>query len=122
MSNHCDCHCDHDHEAQHGHNHINRYEEAFALFDLHLHDENVTAAVRRLIDEKSAQYRTDEATRQLLAAIELTTLRVTDSQESVLAFPERVNRFADAHPDLPHFATLCVYPNFARIVSESLEV
>ena len=53
MSNHCDCHCDHDHEAQHGHNHINRYEEAFALFDLHLHDENVTAAVRRLIDEKS---------------------------------------------------------------------
>ena len=122
MSNHCDCHCDHDHEAQHAHNHINRYEEAFALFDLHLHDENVTAAVRRLIDEKSAQYRTDEVKRQLLAAIELTTLRVTDSQESVLAFTERVNRFADAHPDLPHFATLCVYPNFARIVSESLEV
>lgn len=121
MSNHCDCHCDHDHEAQHGHNHINRYEEAFALFDLHLHDENVTAAVRRLIDEKSAQYRTDEVKRQLLAAIELTTLRVTDSQESVLAFTERVNRFADEHPDLPHLATICVYPNFAKIVSESLE-
>ena len=46
---------------------------------------------------------------------------MTDSQESVLKFTENVNRFAEEHPDLPHLATVCVYPNFAKIVSESLE-
>jgi deoxyribose-phosphate aldolase len=40
----------------------------------------------------------------------------------VLAFTEKVNRFYDEHQDLPPLATLCVYPNFAKIVSESLEV
>ena len=39
----------------------------------------------------------------------------------MLAFTEKVNRFADEHPDLPHLATICVYPNFAKIVSQSLE-
>lgn len=79
------------------------------------------AAVTRLLEQKKAQYDTAEVRRELLSTVELTTLKVTDSQESVLQFTERVNRFADEHPDLPHLATVCVYPNFAKIVSESLE-
>lgn len=59
--------------------------------------------------------------RQLLGTVELTTLKCTDSQESVLRFTENVNRFANEHPDLPSLATICVYPNYAKIVSESLE-
>lgn len=110
------CHCDH-----HGEHAVSPYEQAFAKFDLHLHDEQVSAAVHRLIDENKAKYDTDEVKRQLLGTVELTTLKVTDSQESVLQFTERVNKFADAHPDLPHLATICVYPNFAKIVSETLE-
>lgn len=118
------CHCGHDHEHHHDHETfapLNRYEEAFSQFNLHLHDEEVAAAVARLVEEKKAQYMTDEVKRQLIGTLELTTLKVTDSQESVLALTERVNTFADEHPDLPHLATICVYPNFAKIVSESLE-
>ncbi len=44
------------------------------------------------------------------------------SEESVLAFTEKVNKFEDAYPELPHIATICVYPCFAKIVSQSLEV
>lgn len=114
------CHCHHhDEHSQHP---VNRFDEAFSKYDLHLHDEEVHAAVTRLLDEKKAEHDTPEVYRQLLAAVELTTLKVTDSQESVLKFTERVNDFADAHPELPHLATICVYPNFAKIVSESLEV
>lgn len=117
MTEHCH---HHDHEADSLH--LNRYQEAFNQFDTHIHDEDVHAAVCRLLEEKKAQYDTPEVKKQLLGAVELTTLKVTDSQESVLKFTEKVNAFADAHPELPHLATICVYPNFAKIVSESLEV
>lgn len=113
-------HCHHyDHEADCLH--VNRYQEAFNQFDTHVHDEDIHAAVCRLLEEKKAQYDTPEVKKALLGTIELTTLKVTDSQESVLKFTEKVNAFADAHPELPHLATICVYPNFAKIVSESLE-
>lgn len=97
------------------------YEQAFSKYNLHLHDEEVATAVHRLVDDHRAAYDTAEVRRTLLSTVELTTLKVTDSQESVLAFTERVNKFADEHPDLPHLATICVYPNFAKIVSTSLE-
>ena len=116
MTEHCH---HHDHEADSLH--LNRYQEAFNQFDTHIHDEHVHAAVCRLLEEKKAQYDTPEVKKQLLGAVELTTLKVTDSEESVLKFTEKVNAFADAHPELPHLATICVYPNFAKIVSESLE-
>lgn len=113
------CHCHHDHEADDARQ--GRCEQAFAQYNLHLHDEQVADAVRRLVADHAAQYDTPEVKRQLLATVELTTLTVVDSEESVLALVERVNRFTDEHPDLPHIATVCVYPNFAGIVSRSLE-
>lgn len=116
MTEHCH---HHNHEADCFH--VNRYQEAFNQFDTHVHDEDIHAAVCRLLEEKKAQYDTPEVKKALLGTIELTTLKVTDSQESVLKFTEKVNAFADAHPELPHLATICVYPNFAKIVSESLE-
>ena len=97
---HCNCHHEHDHDCHHdhdGHDHpISRYDEAFSKFDLHLHDEQIAAAAQRLIAEKQGEYDTDEVRRQLLGTIELTTLKVTDSQESVLRLVEKVNAFADA--------------------------
>ena len=101
--------------------HVNRYEEAFSKFNLDLNDEGVSAAVKKLVDEKINEYDTDEVKRQLLGTVELTTLKETDSQESVMKFTEKVNDFADAHPDLPHLATICVFPNYARIVADTLE-
>lgn len=116
--NHCHCHS-HEEEAARGYQSL--CEQAFAKYNMHLHDEQVSEAVQKLVAEHKAQYDTDEVKRQLLGTVELTTLKVTDSMESVLKFTENVNRFANEHPDLPHIATVCVYPNFAKIVSQSLE-
>lgn len=118
MSEHCHCHC---HEEE-SHSPLNRYEEAFGKYNCHLHDEEVHAAVTRLLESKKAQYNTPEVLQELLSTVELTTLTVTDSKESVMRFTEKVNAFAEAHPELPHIATICVYPNFAGTVSETLEV
>ena len=98
-----------------------KYEQAFSKYELHLDDAQVHTAVSRLVSDNKAKYDTHEVKLQLLSTVELTTLKVTDSQESVLKFVERVNAFADAHPERPSLATICVYPNFATIVSESLE-
>ena len=97
------------------------YEQAFAKFNLHLHDEEVAAAVGRLVEEKKAQYDTPEVKRALLGTIELTSLKVTDAQETIMQLTGRVNDFTDRHADLPHLATICVYPNFARTVADTLE-
>lgn len=98
-----------------------KYEQAFEKFDLSQTDEQVSAAVRQLVANNRDKYDNAEVLKQLLSTVELTTLKVTDSQESVLRFTENVNHFADEHPELPPLATICVYPNFAKIVSESLE-
>lgn len=100
---------------------LSPYEQAFAKYNLDLDDKQVAEAVRKIISENKEKYNTPEVKRTLLSTVELTTLKVTDSQESVLKFTENVNRFADEHPELPPLATICVYPNFAKIVSESLE-
>ena len=101
---------------------MSKYDEALAKYDTGISDESVREAVRKLIAEKVHENDTPEVKRFLMGCIELTSLNTTDSDESILALTERVNQFDDAHPDLPHVATLCVYPCFARTVSQSLEV
>lgn len=99
-----------------------KYDEALAKYDTNLDDNAVRDAVRKIIAEKVHENDTMEVKRLLFGSIELTSLKTTDSEESILAFTERVNDFDSHYPDLPHVATICVYPCFADIVAESLEV
>lgn len=99
-----------------------KYDEALAKYDTNLDDNAVRDAVRKIIAEKVHENDTMEVKRFLFGSIELTSLKTTDSEESILAFTERVNDFDSRYPDLPHVATICVYPCFADIVAESLEV
>lgn len=99
-----------------------KYEEALNKYNLDIDDAAVKEAVRTLIAEKVHENDTPEVKRFLMGSIELTTLKTTDSDTSVLAFTECVNEFDNQYPDLPHVATICVYPCFASIVSQSLEV
>ena len=99
-----------------------RIEEALGKYNLDINDEDVKAAVKKIITEKVHENDTPEVKQFLMGSVELTTLKTTDSDESVMAFTERVNQFDEQYPALPHVATICVYPRFARIVSETLEV
>ena len=113
------------HQHDHAHEHAvktNKYEEALSKYNCELNDAEVAEAVKKIIAEKVPENDTPEVKKFLFGSIELTTLKTTDSAESVLAFTERVNDFDNAYPDLPHVATICVYPCFAKVVSESLEI
>ena len=111
--------------SEHTHHHepeTSKYEQALKKYDLNLSDEAVKEAVAKIIAEKVPENNTTEVKRFLMGSVELTSLSTTDSEESILRFTERVNAFEDTYPDLPHVATICVYPCFAQIVSQSLEV
>ena len=112
--------------AEHHHHHEmpqkSKIEEALGKYNLEISDEEVKEAVKKIIAEKVHENDTPEVKKFLMGSVELTTLKTTDSDESVLEFTERVNQFEEAYPDLPHVATICVYPRFAKVVSETLEV
>lgn len=117
-SEHCCCgHHHHDNAPR-----KNIYEDALSKYNLKISDEEVREAVKKIIAERVHENDTPEVKKFLMGSIELTTLKTTDSEESVLAFTERVNDFDEAYPALPHVATICVYPCFANVVSQALEV
>ena len=116
-----ECHCGHHHDHKEE-KALSIYEQALSKYDLNISDEAVKEAVKKIIAEKVHENDTLEVKKFLMGSVELTTLKTTDSEDSVLAFTEKVNQFDDEYPDLPHVATICVYPCFAKTVSESLEV
>ena len=111
-----------DQENQNAQQKPSKYEEALAKYNTNIDDQEVRDAVRKIIAEKVPENDNMDVKRFLFGSIELTTLKTTDSDTSVLAFTERVNDFDNEYPDLPHVATICVYPCFAKTVAESLEV
>lgn len=101
---------------------LTKYEEVLSQYDTNLSDEKVSAAVAKLIADKVPENDTKEVKEFLMGSVELTTLKTTDSDESVMAFTEKVNKFAEVYPELPHVATICVYPCYAKTVNDTLEV
>ena len=103
-------------------NEQNKYEQALSLYNTSLNDEAISAKVEQIIRDKVAENNTPEVKKFLLGCVELTSLKTTDSEESILRLTECVNQFDEDYPALPHVATICVYPCYASIVSQSLEV
>jgi len=99
-----------------------KIEEALGKYNLDLTDEQVKAETKALLDAHLAENMNQDVYRFLMGSIELTTLKTTDSDRSVMEFTEKVNKFDSEYPNLPHVATICVYPCFAEAVKEALQV
>ena len=99
-----------------------KYLSVLKQYNCNLNDEEVAAAVKKILDEKVAENETMEVKKFLFGSIELTSLHTEDTEESILKMIEKVNQFAKDYPQLPHVATVCTYPNFAGLISQSLEV
>lgn len=99
-----------------------KYDMALAKYETNLNDEETAKFVADLLREKSAAYNNVECKKTLFNCIDLTSLKSTDNDESILRLTEKVNAFEAAYPDLKNVAALCTYPNFSHLVSQSLEV
>ena len=98
-----------------------KYALALSKYNTHLHDDEVQAKVDLLIGKHLDENNKTEVKKALFHCLDLTTLKCTDSEESVLKLTEKVNEFVDKYPDMENVAAICVYPNMAEIVSDSLE-
>lgn len=115
------CECNgHDEETQ-KQCQSSKYEEALSKYTTLLDDAQTNAETAELISKHLEENNTPEVKKLLFHCIDLTTLKCTDSEPSVLQFTQRVNDFVDAYPDLENVAAICVYPNMAEIVSDTLE-
>jgi deoxyribose-phosphate aldolase len=85
-------------------------------------DDAVVAAEVAKIMENTGKYATPEVYQFLFSSIDLTTLSSEDSQRSVAAFTQRVNDFDNDYPQYRNVAAICVYSNFAEVVSSHLDV
>ena len=116
MNGHCN-------DAAHNHNceEQSRYETVLNQYSSAPDQQEIAQAVKRA-DETAEKNNTKEVLKEIYSCLDLTTLKCTDNAESVLAMTEKVNELEDKYPDLKNVAAICVYPNFANIVSQSLEV
>lgn len=110
---------------EHNHNsaeEMSKYDKALSLYKTNISDDEVKSAVNKILSEKVAENNILDVKKFLFNCIDLTTLKTTDSVESVMKFTERVNDFAEKYVDLPNVAAICVYPNMAKIVHDTCEV
>ena len=99
-----------------------KYDAALGKYNTRLDDAAIAAEVTGIIAKKREEYNTPDVKKFLFNCIDLTTLRSEDNDESVMRFTQNVNRFDEEYPDLKNVAAICVYPNFAEIVRDTLEV
>lgn len=98
-----------------------KYDLALGKYNTNLSDDDVKAKVAAIIEKNVPQNDTLDIKKFLFHCIDLTTLNTIDSDDDVLRFTEKVNQFADEYPEIDNVAAICVFPNMAKIVSETLE-
>lgn len=115
---HCDCHEGHHHYDS---NEESKYQYILDEYNAAPTEEEVATAIKKIAGEKVGKNRNKEALKTIYSCLDLTSLNCTDNAEGILTLTEVVNNFEEKYPDLKNVAAICVYPNFANIVSQSLE-
>lgn len=82
--------------------------------------ESVAEQVAAITKAAERNYRT-EVYKFCLSAVDLTTLTCNDSVESVTDFARRTVTFAEAYPEVPNVASICVYPSFVETVGLAID-
>jgi deoxyribose-phosphate aldolase len=99
---------------------MNRFEELFARYPFIMTDEEVHAAVERILEQHFAENNTRDVWAACLSMIDLTTLNGDDTVEKVEAMARCVTVFDRHFPDLQNVAAMCVYPALAETARKNL--
>lgn len=99
-----------------------KYTDTIAASNVITDDAAVADAVAAILADHLEENRNADVYKKIFNSIDLTTLKTTDSQQSVAKFTERVNSFEEDYGDLPSVAAICVYPNFVPVVRTTLDV
>ena len=98
-----------------------KFNEAFSKYNMKVDAAWVKSVVEKAKKEAEGVH-DKETLKKIFSCIDLTTLKPTDNEDTLLAFVEKVNKMEDDYPDLPSVASICTWPLYASTVSRSLEV
>lgn len=101
---------------------MDKYLDTLNKYDVNLSNEEIAEEVKQILADNFEANNTQEVLKFSLGCIDLTSLNPTDNEERIREFTQRVNDFEEKYPDLDNVASICVYPNFAEVVSSSLDV
>lgn len=82
--------------------------------------EQIKAEVKNIIDKRFEQADRLSTCKELFAHLELTTLKVTDTEDSVKALVEKVNDLDENFPELSKPKGICVYPSLVETAKNNL--
>ncbi|MBQ9184266.1 MAG: deoxyribose-phosphate aldolase [Bacteroidales bacterium] len=75
----------------------------------------------QIISSRLEEVANPEVLKTCFSIMDLTTLRTNDTAEGVEKLVRKVNNFAKEYPSYPLPASVCVYSNFAKVVSSVRE-
>ena len=70
--------------------------------------------------EESKQEMSVITLKTIMSLIDLTTLSVTDNEDTVIALCNKVNNFPKVFPNIPNVAAICVYPSLVSAVCSNI--
>ncbi|MCW3807591.1 deoxyribose-phosphate aldolase [Plebeiibacterium marinum] len=83
--------------------------------------EEVESLAKKIIDDNKEICNDIEVLKKIFNCIDLTTLKETDSSNSVMAFIQKVNQFEKEYPNIPNVGGICVFPVFTPILKQYLK-
>jgi deoxyribose-phosphate aldolase len=95
------------------------------MIDFHknskIDESQVNEEVKSILQKGLVNYSEKVALRIILACIDLTTLEGADTKEKVAALCEKGLSYNQKENNIPNVAAICIYPPFARQVSDKLK-
>lgn len=96
------------------------FNQLFEAYPLPATLEQIKAEVKNIIDKRFEQADRLSTCKKLFAHLELTTLKVTDTEDSVKALVEKVNDLDENFPELSKPKGICVYPSLVETAKNNL--
>ena len=82
-------------------------------------DQETMSRALELIANNLDHIACEQVYKECFSMMDLTTLKTDDTPASVTKLVNKVNSFAEAYPEWPLPASMCVYPNFAATVKDA---
>lgn len=116
-----DCNCDKEQNTATSPEYYDKIHSTLNAYNYSISYEEAEHEAAHIIDHHFRENDTPEVKKFLLSALEITSLKVTDNEESILKMVEKINSFPEAFPEISNVRAICVYPNFTELVYNSLE-
>lgn len=86
-----------------------------------VNENEIKNRVNQILEKKASTSDNIQALKKIISLIDLTTLNGNDTEDKVLSLCKKAVNVEDKNLGIPKVGAICVYPNFASLVSKNLK-